>query len=111
MLNKLFLSLVLVSATPTCGAASALVHPPSTMERLNKYEENIVDSYSLKPSDDQQWDLHLIDRNKAAELQIYGGQHSYDPEDSFYQRVMWNYFKSSVEIVFFEGRQYSRMEL
>lgn len=103
MLNRLFLLLVLVSATPTCGAADALMQPASTMERLNKCEENVVDSYSLKPSDDQRWDLHLIDRNKAAELQIYGGQHSYDPEDSFYQRVMWNYFKSSVEIVFFEG--------
>ena len=103
MINRLFLSLVLVCATPTCGAAAALVQPASTMERLNKCEENVVDSYSLKQSDDQDRDLHLIGRNNAAELHLIGGQHSYDPEDSFYKRVLWSYFKSSVEIVFFEG--------
>jgi hypothetical protein len=79
------------------------VQSRTTVQQLDKCQEKIIDSYHWMQDDDQQWDLHLIDRNNAAELQIYGGQHSYDPEDSFYQRVMWNYFKSSVEIAFFEG--------
>ncbi len=103
MLNRLLISLVLVSATPEWGAATELVRSRTTVQQLDKCQEKIIDSYHWMQDDDQQWDLHLIDRNKAAELQIYGGQHSYDPEDAFYQRVMWNYFKSSVEIAFFEG--------
>ena len=103
MLNRLLISLVLVSATPEWGAATELVQSRTTVQQLDKCQEKIIDSYHWMQDDDQQWDLHLIDRNKAAELQIYGGQHSYDPEDPFYQRVMWNYFKSSVEIAFFEG--------
>jgi len=103
MLNRLLISLVLVSATPEWGAATELVQSRTTVQQLDKCQEKIIDSYHWMQDDNQQWDLHLIDRNKAAELQIYGGQHSYDPEDPFYQRVMWNYFKSSVEIAFFEG--------
>lgn len=97
------LSLFLIIATSAWSDTSRALPNRNASTTLDNCEEKVVDSYKWTLSEDQQWDLHLIDKSKAAELQFYGGQHSYNPDDSFYQRTMWLFFRSPAEIAFFEG--------